>query len=473
MALPAATTRWVAAASAGVPEDDHAVYVVIVGAGEVGTYLAGILTRENHDVAIIEQDERVAQRVGKDLDALLVHGNGASTHALNAAGIRNADLFIAVTNLDETNMFSCMAARKLGSQQTIARVRDRRYLGENYSLTSKDLDIDLLIGAEHAVAEQIGHMFAFPGLSSHESLADGKLVLIETSVKSHFSGVGQPLSGLNTPRPGNFIAIQREQEFIIPRGDTTLMEHDQVFTLTVPERVEDFLRFFGFPKLSVHNVLIIGGGVIGFHTSRYLEERGRRPTVIESDPDRARWIAQRLKRAVVLQQDATDIDVIREQVQEGHDAVAVLMKEEEKALLIGMYAKYIGATQVVTRVDDFKFAPIAYQMGLDSLISPQRALAQAILEKIRRGRIARAMMLGDNQIEILEFTIPQEGKQGVCNIPLSKLNLPSGALLGGILREKPTEQVIIPRGSDQILPGDHVIVSVLPEAISDVEKVFA
>ncbi len=449
------------------------MYVVIVGAGEVGTYLAGILIKEGHDVALVEQSERVVARVEKSLDALVVHGNGASTHALNAAGIKNADLFISVANLDEINMFSCMAARKLGNPQTIARVRDRRYLGDYYSLTSHDLDIDMIIGAEHAVAEQIGRMFSHPGLSSHESLAAGKLVLIETAVKGHFTGIDQALSELTVPRPGNLIAIQREQEFIIPRGDTTLREHDQVFTLTVPERIDDYLRFFGFPKQQVHNPLIIGGGNIGYHASRYLEELGRTPTVLESDPDRARWIGQRLERSIVLEQDATDIDIVREQVQEGHDAVAVLMKEEEKALLIAMYAKYIGARQVVTRVDNFKFAPIAYQMGVDSLISPQRALAQAILEQVRRGRIARAMMLGDNQVEILEFFISEDGNKKVCNIPLSELELPTGALLGGILREKPAEQVIIPRGSDQILPGDHVIVSVLSNVIQDVEELFA
>lgn len=449
------------------------MYVVIVGAGEVGTYLAGILIREGHDVALIEEHEAIVRRVEKELDALVVHGNGASTHALQAAGIRNADLFIAVTNLAEVNMFACMAARKLGKPQTVARARDRRYLGDNYSLTSKDLDIDLLIGAEHAVAEQIGRTFSYPGLSSHESLADGKLVLIETTVKPHFSGRGRPLSELHSPRPGNLIAILRNSQFLIPRGDTRIEESDQVFTLTVPERIEDYLRFFGFPKVRVHDPLIVGGGVLGFHTTRYLEDLGSRPIVIESDPERARWIAERVRHATVLQEDATDTKIIKELIDDGHDAVAVLMKEEEKALLIAMYAKHIGARQVVTRVDDYRFAPIAYRMGVDSLISPQRALAAAILEQVRQGGIARARMLGDNQVEILEFDIPADSHPRICGTPVAKLGLPKGALIGGILRRHPEEQVIIPRGPDQIQPGDRVIVSVLPDAIAEVEALFS
>ena len=449
------------------------MYVVIVGAGEVGTYIARILVKEGHDVALVEHNEKVAHQVQKNLDALVVTGNGASRRALSDAGIQRADLFIAVTDLDEINMFSCLAAKKLGNVQTIARVRDKRYLGGTYSLTARDLEIDYVVGAEHAVAEQIGRLFKFPGLSSYEYLAEGKMVMIETSVKSRFSGIGQSLSELNAPRPGNLIAIQRDKEFIIPKGDTVIEEGDHIFTLTVPDRVEDYLRFFGFPRLSVHKVLIIGGGVIGFHTARYLEELGHSVTVIEADPERAQWIAQRLQKSVVLEQDATGIDSVREQIDEGADALAVLMKEEEKALLIGMYAKHIGARQVVTRVDDFHFAPIAYKMNIDSLISPQRALAQLILERVRKGKIARAMMLGDNQVEILEFTISSEGKKGLSGIPIAKLNLPKMCLLGGILRENEEKQVLIPRGSDQIKPGDHVIVSVHSDAIRAVEEVFA
>ena len=449
------------------------MYVVIVGAGEVGTYIARILVQEGHDVAIVEQNEKVAHVVDKSLDALVVTGNGASRRALNDAGIHQADLFIAVTNLDEVNMFSCLAAKKLGDPQTIARVRDRRYEGDTYGLTSRDLEIDFILGAEHAVAEHIGRLFKFPGLSSYEFLADGKMVIIETSVKNRFSGSGQTLSELNIPRPGNLIAIQRNEEFLIPKGDTTLQEEDHVFALTVPERVEDYLRFFGFPHLSVHKVLIVGGGMLGFHTARHLEELGHSITVIEADPERAHWIAQRLHKSIVLQQDATAIDAIREQVDEGADAIAVLMKQEEQALLLAMYAKHLGARQVITRVDDFHYAPIAYKMNIDSLISPQRALAQSILERVRRGKIARAMMLGDNQVEILEFTIPGEGKKGLSGVPIAELDLPSGCLLGGIVRETPEKRVLIPRGSDQIHPGDHVIVSVHADAIKSVEEVFS
>ena len=448
------------------------MYAVIVGAGEVGTYLAQILIQEGHDVAIIEQDEKIFHRVENALDALVVFGNGASTNALKAAGIKNADLFISVTNLDEINMFTCLAAKKLGNPQTIARVRDSRYYGDNYSVSSGDLGIDLILGAEHVVAEQIGRLFRFPGLSSHELLADNRLAIIEISVKPEFSGCNQPLAELSLPRPGNLIAIQRDREFLIPGGTTLLQEGDQVFTLTVPERVHDFLRFFGFPDIKLHKILIIGGGAIGFHVGRYLEELGHRPTVVESDPARARWLAERLQRSTVLMQDATSINLLRDQIEEGVDAVAVLMKQEESSLLISMYAKHVGARQVVTRVDDFDYAPIAYKAGIDSLFSPQRSLAQAIVERIRRGRIASAMMLGDNEVEILDFTVPEEGKKSLCNVPIAQLDLPEGALVGGILRSNPKDLVLIPRGDDEILPGDHVIVSVLPKAIKDVEKVF-
>nr|MCS5627681.1 NAD-binding protein [Planctomycetota bacterium] len=419
--------------------------LIIVGAGEVGTYLARILAEEGHQITVIDSSESACEEANK-LEVFVVNGNGSSTSALEEAGIAKADFFISVTNLDEVNMLSCMKAKKLGDPITIAGMRDSTYSDENFKLTeedrkkkkkdnkkkdkkrkrkkpeaateeeleeekegaAKDLGIDLALGTEDTVAQQIGNMIKSPGLSSHQFLHGRKLVLIENSVKDHFSGIDQKLSELKDkiPEPGNLIAIQRESKFIIPDGNTELRENDQVFTLTVNEKVDEYLEFFGFPKQEVHQILIVGCGTIGYHTARYLEQIGYSPTVIESDPERAQWAASRFKRANVMQYDATEIDIIREQVeQEGKDAVAVLLKQEETALLISMYAKHLKASQVICRVDDFKFAPIAYQAGVDSLISPQRALAQRILEEVRRVNLTSNMtdtiVLGDNEIEIL------------------------------------------------------------------------
>ena len=355
--------------------------LIIVGAGEVGTYLARILAEEGHQITVIDSSESACEEANK-LEVFVVNGNGSSTSALEEAGIAKADFFISVTNLDEVNMLSCMTAKKLGNPITIAGMRDSTYSDENFKLTeedrkkkkkkkkdnkkkdkkrkrkkpeaateeeleeekeeekegaAKDLGIDLALGTEDTVAQQIGNMIKSPGLSSHQFLHGRKLVLIENSVKDHFSGIDQKLSELKDkiPEPGNLIAIQRESKFIIPDGNTELRENDQVFTLTVNEKVDEYLEFFGFPKQEVHQILIVGCGTIGYHTARYLEQIGYSPTVIESDPERAQWAASRFKRANVMQYDATEIDIIREQVeQEGKDAVALLHKHEEPARLI-------------------------------------------------------------------------------------------------------------------------------------------
>ena len=497
--------------------------LIIVGAGEVGTYLARILAQEGHHITVIDSSEAACEEVNK-LDVIAVNGNGSSTSALEEAGIEKADFFISVTNLDEVNMLSCMKAKKLGDPITIAGMRDSTYSDENFKLTeedrkqdkkkdkkkkkkkkdpdeapgeeepevesngekegaAKDMGIDLVLGTEDTVAQQIGNMLKSPGLSSHQFLHDRRLVLIENSVKDHFSGIEKKLSELKgqIPEPGNLIAIQRESEFIIPDGDTELLENDQVFTLTVNDKVDEYLEFFGFPKQEVHQILIVGCGTIGYHTARHLEQLGYSPTVIESDQQRAEWAASRFKRTTVMQYDATQIDIIREQVEaEGKDAVAVLLKQEETALLISMYAKHLGARQVICRVDDFKFAPIAYQAGVDSLISPQRSLAQRILEEVRRVNLTSNMtdtiVLGDNEIEILDFKIPPEGNDKVCGTPMSELNekkrIPAGAMIGAILRGDSSEPEL-PRGDTIINPGDHVILSVKTKDIKTVEKLFA
>ena len=476
----------------------------------MGTYLARILAEEGHHITVIDSDEAACEEVNK-LEVIVVNGNGSSTSALEEAGIGKADFFISVTNLDEVNMLSCMKAKKLGDPITIAGMRDSTYSDDNFKLTeedkknkkddtateeekeekkeeetegaAKEMGIDLALGTEDTVARQIGNMIKSPGLSSHQFLHGRRLVLIENSVKDHFPGIGQKLGELKDkiPKPGNLIAIQRESEFIIPDGNTELNENDQVFTLTVNDKVDEYLEFFGFPKQEVHQILIVGCGTIGYHTARYLEQIGYWPTIIESDHQRAEWAASRFKHAKVMQYDATQIDIIREQVEEeGKDAVAVLLKEEEKARLISMYAKRLGARQVICRVDDFKFAPIAYQAGVDSLISPQRALAQRILEEVRRVTLTSNMqdtiVLGDNEIEILDFRIPPEGNKKSCGIPMSELNekkrLPKGAMIGALLRGDSSEPEL-PRGSTIIHPGDRVILSVKTKDIKTVEKLFA
>ena len=485
--------------------------LIIVGAGKVGTYLARILAEEGHHITVIDSDETACE-VANKLEVIVVNGNGSSTSALEEAGIDKADFFISVTNLDEVNMLSCMKAKKLGDPITIAGMRDSTYSDENFKLTeedkkekkkndtateeekeeeeeeekegaAKEMGIDLVLGTEDTVARQIGNMIKSPGLSSHQFLHGRRLVLIENSVKDHFPGIGQKLGELKDkiPKPGNLIAIQRESEFIIPDGNTELNENDQVFTLTVNDKVDEYLEFFGFPKQEVHQILIVGCGTIGYHTARYLEQIGYAPTIIESDHERAEWAASRFKRATVMHYDATKIDIIREQVEdEGKDAVAVLLKEEETALLISMYAKHLKARQVICRVDNFKFAPIAYQAGIDSLISPQRALAQRILEEVRRVTLASNMqdtiVLGDNEVEILDFKIPPEGNDKVCGTPMSELTeekrIPEGAMIGAILRGDSSEPEL-PRGDTIINPGDHVILSVKTKDIKTVEKLFA
>ena len=277
--------------------------VIIVGAGEVGTYLARILAEEGHQITVIDSSESACEEANK-LEVFVVNGNGSSTSALEEAGIAKADFFISVTNLDEVNMLSCMTAKKLGNPITIAGMRDSTYSDENFKLTeedrkkkkkkkkdnkkkdkkrkrkkpeaateeeleeekeeekegaAKDLGIDLALGTEDTVAQQIGNMIKSPGLSSHQFLHGRKLVLIENSVKDHFSGIDQKLSELKDkiPEPGNLIAIQRESKFIIPDGNTELRENDQVFTLTVNEKVDEYLEFFGFPKQEVHQLSLI------------------------------------------------------------------------------------------------------------------------------------------------------------------------------------------------------------------------
>lgn len=444
------------------------MYVVIVGAGEVGTYLARILVAEGHDVAIIEQNERLARQLEGELDALVVQGSGVSRNVLQMAGVRRADLVISVTEVDEVNLVACMIAARLGDKpRTVARVRAVEHYREG-SLRSDDLGLGMLVGPEKAVADQVFRQLRFEGAGEIRHLANGRIVLLELPLSSDSPLVHESLSELGDvfPTPSLVAAIYGSDGLRIPRGDDVLKADERADILTTPDNVDEFLILSGKPWHHVRHVLIIGCGTIGFSLARELEAQRQYPTIIELDRERAEWLSKKLTKSIVLHGDGTDPALLREQLEEAADAVVVLLEDDEKAVLVGLFAKHLGAKKVIARSDKLAYAPIAHKLGIDTLISPRRAVANSILRFVRRGGIASSHMLGDHEGEIMELTVPAEPKhRALIERPLKELTFPDGALVGGVLRG---DQVLIPDGETRFQPGDSLLVIALPHAVDAV-----
>ena len=450
------------------------MYIIIVGAGEVGGYLARILLEERHDVAVIEIDEDLCRELDSSLDALVIPGSGISRTTLERAGIDKADLLLAVTAIDEVNMVTCMAAEKMGKKdlRTVARVRETRYLQTTGAITSVDLGLDLLIGPEQAVASKVVELLHYEGSGEITHLANDQLVLLEMPLSSDSPMAHEPLATLrpDLPSPSLIAAVRGAKGLRIPGGADTLGVDERAYVITTPENVDEFLIMSGNPWHHVKHVLIIGCGNIGFHVASQLEAQHLYPTIIERDHARAEWVSKHLKKSIVLHGDGTNHDLMREQFEEACDAVVVLVEDDEKAMIIGLFAKHLGAKKVIVRSDQLDYTPIAHKMGLDALISPRRAVADAILRFVRRGPISSTVMLGDHEAEIIELNVPATPRnESLLRSPLKDIAFPKGALLGAIIRNGRTT---IPTGDVILQPRDKLLVVALLDAIGGVETLL-
>ncbi len=446
------------------------MYIIIVGAGEVGSYLAKILVIEGHDVAVVEANEAAARQLENDLDCLVVHGSGVNRSVLLQAGIVKADLFVAVTQVDEVNLVSAMVADRLGKNpMTVARVRELEHYQAG-ALQAKEMGLSLLVGPEKSVADQVVGQLSFEGTGEIRHLAHGRLVLLELPLSVDSPLCHESLAELSDtfPTPSLIAGVTGKDGLRIPRGDDRLEADERADILTTPDNIDEFIILSGKPWHHVRHVLIIGCGAIGFRLARELEAKRLFPTIIENDRKRAEWVSRHLSNSIVLHGDGTDPQLLREQMEEVADAVVVLLEDDEKALLAGLMAKQLGAKKVVVRCDKLDYAPIAHKMGIDALISPRRALANSILHFIRRGHISTATMLGDHEGEVLELDIPQkpENKE-IITKPLKSLDFPKDALVGGVVRG---DKVFIPDGDTILQPGDTLLVIALLAAIAQVEK---
>lgn len=448
------------------------MYIIIVGAGEVGSYLARILLEERHDVAIIESDEKLVRELDGSLDALVVHGTGVSQKSFRNAGIDRAELVLAVTHVDEVNLIACMTAGKCGTEpRTVARVRREAYLAGDTSLSAEELGVSLLVGPERAVAREVVDLLSYRGSGEVHQMADGKLSLLELPLAYDSPLSNEKLSELSDvlPDPSLVVGVSGPHGFRIPHGDDAISPDERAHILTEPGNVDEFWILSGKPWHHVRHVLIIGCDDIGLHLAQELERQKTYPTIIERDPERAKVVAQRLTKSIVLLGDGADPEFLREQLEERADAVVVLLHDDEKAVLVSIFAKHLGAKKVIARADTTAYNHICHKLGVDAVISPKRAVANEILRFVRKGGATAAHMLGDHDSEILEFQVPDRPGHPLLDTPVRELPLPKGVLLGAVIR---ADDVGIISGDTVLQAGDNVLVVAVPQVAHEVEKLF-
>lgn len=451
--------------------------IIVIGAGKVGITLADRLTAEEHDVTIVDRQEEVIDRCQDSMDVMVLKGNGANARTLVDAGVERADIVIATTASDETNMLSCLMAKRLGAKYTIARIRDPEY-NESQMLLQQEMGIDVATNPERATALEISKLLRYPFAGSIESFARGQVEMVEFRVLPEDAVVGIPLKDIasrisNIPQV-QYSIVERGNEAIIPSGDFSIQEGDKVYITGNIVNITNYFRFLGRNSLKVRSAMVLGGGRITYYLCRMIIPLGIHMTIFENNPAKARDLSEQFPKADVILGDGTDQDLLEEQGLTQMDAYIALSNRDEENLMTSMYASRMGVPKVIAKNTRTTYGDILGQMGLDSIVSPQSITCSTILRYVRarehsKGtQIERLYRLADGKAEAMEFIARRD--DSYIGIPLKKLRIRSGNLVSLILHPG---KVIIPFGDDRIEAGDHVVIISRESGIGDLNEVLS
>jgi trk system potassium uptake protein TrkA len=446
--------------------------IIIVGAGEVGFHIASHLTVENKEVVVIDKSADAIQRVSDNLDVQVVQGSGSSPAVLDEVGIRNAEVVLAVTDSDETNLVACLVANMLSpSTKKMARVRDGDFDQYHDHFRKNAPYIDTIINPEVEVVKTIESMLNIPGAADVGELANGRIKFIGIYMDQNSRLAGAKLAQIPdkiTTVRLLIAAVVREEELIIPTGNDCLMPGDLVYFISEEDKLTETLAAFDKYDQPLKRALIVGGGNIGFRLARHLEQNFNYCKIIENNPNRCAEIAEALTRTVVLCGDGSDQALLAEENIKDIDVVITLTNDEETNILASLLAKRMGAKKSIAKISKFGYFPLMKTIGIEKVVSTRLSAINTILRHIRKGKVFSAISIKGEQAEVME-TLALETSD-IVDRPLKQISFPKGAILAGIIRK---DDIIIPTGDSVIRPGDHIIIFARKQAISKVEKILS
>ena len=449
--------------------------IIIVGAGKVGFALADQLTRDNHDVTVIDSLEEALHRASDALDAMCIKGNGASISVLQEAEADSADVLVASTNLDEVNMVCCMLAKNMGAKYTIARIRNPEYYSDMAQMKQR-FGINMVINPENSTAVEISRLLRFPSAANIETFCRGRVELMGLRIQEGDFLVGQPLHALADRLQQLailFCAAERNGSVVIPNGSFVPQVNDRLFIIGRPDGIDQFFRLLGRYHAKVRSVFVVGGGRISMYLAYLLEKMHIEVKIVERSETRCRAISEKLPRCMVICGDGTDQELLESESLASSDAFVALTDRDEDNLIISLYAMQLGLPKVIAKSNRQNYAGIAHAVGLDSVISPKLITASEILHVVRgmqnsQGSVMKSLYrIADDQAEATEFAVSKTTRN--LGTPLRELKLKKGVLVAVIVRK---DQVIIPEGSASIQEGDSVIIISKGHTILDVNDIY-
>lgn len=434
--------------------------IIVAGCGKVGQAIAEQLNVKGNNITVIDIDARKINETVAKYDVMGVVGNGA-THAIQQeAGIKNADLLIAVTGSDELNLLCCLIAKMAGNCQTIARVRSPEYSHEAPYL-KEELGLAMVINPEYAAASEIARVLRFPSAIKIDTFAKGRIELLKFRLPEGSGLVNCTVKEITTKLHCDVLVctIERDDDVFIANGDFVFEEKDIISIIATPRNANAFFKKINYKTNQVKNTIIAGGGEIAYYLCGLLQKSGINVKIIELNEERCEELNQQFPKAIIINGDASDEQLLLEEGLEDTESFVSLTNMDEENIMLSLFAQSKNAGKIVTKINRIEFDNVIKKLELDSIINPKNITAEYIVRYVR----AMNNTIGSNvetlysvikgEVEAAEFIVKEQS--ALVGIPLSELKFKNDVLIAGIVRES---KAIIPRGSDTIEIGDAVVV---------------
>jgi trk system potassium uptake protein TrkA len=428
------------------------VHVIVVGAGEVGSSIAAGLSK-NHEVVVVDVDADRVESLTYELDVLAIEGDGGNRSTLEEAGIGDADMLIASTDDDETNIVTCGTAATAGDAFSIARVKNTQYL-DTWRGADSAFGIDFMVCTVLLAAQVIVRLIGLPAAQDVDSFAEGAVRMAQFEVPSESPVADRTVAEEDRFDSLTFAAILRDETIVIPSGETVLRGGDEVVVIGSPESVRGFAADIAPREGGPQDIVIVGGSQVGYQVARLLEARDFQPRLIERDPQRARELAEGLPNSTVMESDATDRSFLEREHVGDADVVVAALENDEKNLLASLLAKRLGVDRTVAITETGEYVDLFETVGVDVAVNPRETVAEEITRFTRERHAENVAIIQGNQAEVLELTVEPDSALADRPIREAVADLPAGTVIGAITRNG---DLVTPRGETVIKAGDHVV----------------
>lgn len=444
--------------------------IIIAGAGAVGTHLAKLLSREKQDIILMDDDEDKLSTLSSNFDLMTVTGSPTSIQGLKEVGIRKADLFIAVTPDESRNMTACMLANNLGAQKTVARIDNYEYLLPKNKEFFQKLGVDSLIYPEMLAAKEIVSSIRMSWVRQWWEFCGGALILIGTKMHKKAEILNIPLNQLSSgEKPYHIVAIKRNSETLIPRGDDVIKLNDIVYFTTTRKYIPYIRKIVGKEDYAdARSVMIMGGGRIAVRTAQYVPDY-MMVKIVENDLNRCNRLTELLNdKTMIINGDGRDMELLLEEGLKNTEAFVALTGNSETNILACLAAKRMGVNKTVAEVENIDYISMAESLDIGTVINKKMIAASHIYQMMLDADVSNVKCLTFANADVAEFTV-KEGSQ-VTKHFVKDLGLPKGTTIGGLIRQG---EGIVVTGNSKIQTGDHVVVFCLNMMIKKIEKYFS